>query len=72
MLKSLAVILAAPFVALPYTDLESQSALRSVWLPVLEFLLLLALAGWGALWLGARRGGAGDPGGCSFGDGDGD
>lgn len=71
MLKSLVVIVVALFLSLRYTDLDSASALRSVWLPVLDFLLILALAVWGALWLGGRRGGAGDSGGYSLGGGDG-
>ena len=71
MVKALVVILAALFLSLHQTDLDSASALRSVWLPVLDLVLLLALAIWGALWLGGRRGGPGDPGGQTLGGGDG-
>ena len=76
-MKSLGILLFCFSVSFYYTDLESASGFRSVFLPIVDFVLLCGLA----LWLAGRIGtkgisspnsggffdffdGGGDGGGC--------
>lgn len=80
-MKLFVVIVVGLFLSWHYTDLSSESAFRSVFLPILVFLFLVALAMWLVLKAGfgsrvdrdgTYGGGAGGDGGGFFGGGDGD